>query len=71
MIEIVVTCGATVGFIIQSFHGTTGYRPLFEKLLPGDARGSYGSYLLWLDPADAETVLHRHPTVTRRMDVEA
>ena len=55
MVELIVTSGALVGDIIQRYRGDGGARLCFEKIMPGDPRGIYGEYLIWLEEADAAT----------------
>ena len=65
MVELIVTCGATVDDIAQEYRSWTGERLLFEKLWTRDSRGEYGEYLIWLTAAQAQVVANRYSTVIR------
>lgn len=68
MLELLCTCGATVGDILEEYRAWTGERMRFEKLWPGDLRGEYGEYLIWLTPGQAQMVVRRYSSVIRLVD---
>jgi hypothetical protein len=58
--QIIVTCGATVGDILQRMVNSTGKRPRFEKIWPNDSRGDYGDYAVWLDDEVADMIVAKY-----------
>lgn len=68
MVELIVSCGATLGDILQEYRAWTGERMPFEKLWPRDPRGEYGEYLIWLTPGQAQVVANRYSSVIRTVD---
>ena len=68
MVELIVTCGATVSDMMDEYRAWTGKRLPFEEIWPGDPRGRYGEYLIWLTPGQAQMVVRRYSSVIRLVD---
>ena len=66
MVELIVTSGALVGDLLQRYHGDGGACLCFEKIMPGDPRGRYGEYLIWLVESEASTVMRRYSSKIRK-----
>ena len=68
MVDLIVMCGASISKIMDEHRAWTGKRLLFEKLWPGDPRGEYGEYLIWLTPQQAQVVAQSYSSVIRTID---